>query len=300
MTRSRILTALFALFILAASVQPAAAHYDPKLGRWMERDPIRYGDGMNMYQYVASNPVRFVDPSGMKLVIERDSQRGSTLRCLKRFCKDLEIDRDGSVSIKGDKGDWKKLNEITPCSDDEFSCDSFPGCALLRFLIEDGYTHTIRAAKEYRPGEKEKEENRRRGWRHPWPPGANPLDYQDSNRSTDDGGTLTVWDNTSRRALTVSGKRLDIPGCEILWHELIHAKRRVDGTYLGDGSGWEEVRTIKLMNKLRTWYKKCEQSRPVRPEDLRDPFGHSRRPEGPEPPVGTPGPPRPIPESGDG
>lgn len=40
MTRPRILTALFALCILAAYVQPAAAHYDPKLGRWLERDPL--------------------------------------------------------------------------------------------------------------------------------------------------------------------------------------------------------------------------------------------------------------------
>ncbi|RNC81192.1 MAG: hypothetical protein ED559_05165 [Phycisphaera sp.] len=40
-------------------------HYDPIDGRWISRDPLIYRDGMNLYQYVRSNPSRFSDSSGL-------------------------------------------------------------------------------------------------------------------------------------------------------------------------------------------------------------------------------------------
>ena len=43
-----------------------ARAYSPSLGRFMQADPIGYGDGLNTFAYVANNPVNFVDPTGLR------------------------------------------------------------------------------------------------------------------------------------------------------------------------------------------------------------------------------------------
>jgi len=45
-------------------VHNRARTLNPRLGRFMQRDPLGYVDSMNLYAYLASNPLSSVDPSG--------------------------------------------------------------------------------------------------------------------------------------------------------------------------------------------------------------------------------------------
>ncbi|MDD5263077.1 MAG: hypothetical protein PHD76_14635 [Methylacidiphilales bacterium] len=40
--------------------------YDANLGRWLSRDPIEEEGGINLYGYVANNPLRWIDPFGLQ------------------------------------------------------------------------------------------------------------------------------------------------------------------------------------------------------------------------------------------
>jgi uncharacterized protein RhaS with RHS repeats len=42
------------------------SHYDPETGRWLSKDPIKFAaNNTNLYGYVMSDPVNFIDPTGL-------------------------------------------------------------------------------------------------------------------------------------------------------------------------------------------------------------------------------------------
>jgi len=59
---------LVATGAVLAVVSSARAEYHPTLGRWLQRDPIGYADGMGLYEYVGGRPVVMLDPQGLGLM----------------------------------------------------------------------------------------------------------------------------------------------------------------------------------------------------------------------------------------
>jgi RHS repeat-associated protein len=42
--------------------------YDAHLGQWLNEDPLRFGGGLNFFQYVDGNPIRKMDPFGLQTI----------------------------------------------------------------------------------------------------------------------------------------------------------------------------------------------------------------------------------------
>ena len=45
-----------------------ARYYNPYTGRFLQTDPIGYGDGTNMYAYCGNSPTGFLDPFGLDTI----------------------------------------------------------------------------------------------------------------------------------------------------------------------------------------------------------------------------------------
>ena len=98
-----------------------ARMYSPTLGRFMQADPIGYADGMNMYNYVGSDPVNFVDPTGLLAGCFPTATRirNCSLRTETRAAIENSLGRevdssvvDAGVSFRMGRIDAATLNEV--------------------------------------------------------------------------------------------------------------------------------------------------------------------------------------------
>ena len=85
--------------------------YHPHLGRWMQRDPLMYVDGMNLYEYVGSNPLMYFDPMGLGIFQKLKGLAKAFMDELKELAGDLaelkelknEFDRRADAFNKFDR-----------------------------------------------------------------------------------------------------------------------------------------------------------------------------------------------------
>jgi len=67
-------------------VRFGARDYDPEVGRWTTKDPIDFqGGDANLYGYIVSDPINFIDPNGMDPISNLQDIIDSGRRINERF-----------------------------------------------------------------------------------------------------------------------------------------------------------------------------------------------------------------------
>jgi RHS repeat-associated protein len=88
-------------------VRFGARDYDPEVGRWTAKDPVRFGGGdLNLYGYTANDPVNFIDPRG-RAVMVLDSL------ALERILSTLPRELRGAVVLEGGMISKDRINSVT-------------------------------------------------------------------------------------------------------------------------------------------------------------------------------------------
>jgi RHS repeat-associated protein len=114
-------------------VRFGARDYDPSVGRWTAKDPIRFGGGMNLYAYVDSDPVNGTDPFGLESYTCRTplhafggtgTRSGPDVRGNPFYHQYSCVVRDGNAQCGGQDRTGSAAGSPGKASDDRFNKDN--------------------------------------------------------------------------------------------------------------------------------------------------------------------------------
>jgi RHS repeat-associated protein len=91
-----------------------ARYYDPMEGRFVSKDPIGFDGGINIYNYVGSNPVNYIDPLGLLNPAEGACIGGPNPICIGGVLIDIAatiLAIEKAINICKDKDKDKQCNE---------------------------------------------------------------------------------------------------------------------------------------------------------------------------------------------
>ena len=101
-----------------------ARFYDPNLQRWLNRDPVGEAGGINLYSFVASDPLNLIDPFGLKEGDKYPTQKDAAKDCLTQIYKPTKKDKweyggwiytnkDGTFSYTAPRTDKKRNEKVS-------------------------------------------------------------------------------------------------------------------------------------------------------------------------------------------
>jgi RHS repeat-associated protein len=113
-------------------VRFGARDYDPEVGRWTAKDPVRFEGGVNLYEYGASDPVNRVDPTGRSW-LDTALQLTTPLFCLLGGCSsppgEPERANDGPIfGREHERGDL-----FSPCGRGDYCTSPPPFVSMMRY-----------------------------------------------------------------------------------------------------------------------------------------------------------------------
>ncbi|MCY2962792.1 MAG: hypothetical protein NT069_03925, partial [Planctomycetota bacterium] len=86
----------------------------PRLGGWIQRDPVGYSDGLSLYEYITSRCTTSTDPFGLRMDDQSDQRRLDYLRCIMKEL--VEVASDYSRRPEPGGWDWRRVHERHQCT----------------------------------------------------------------------------------------------------------------------------------------------------------------------------------------
>jgi RHS repeat-associated protein len=205
--------------------------YHPTLGRWVQRDPLGYVDGMSLYEYLAGAPLSWLDPLGLRLTIEGPKSFKDRVRdALKKLCPFITVAKSGRVTYE------EPPPNDDPCPDEDKNNEppkkpgDYPFCAILKRLCEKNND----AHDDFRIGPLLNKHK----------PRTNGITNTNTQKVS-----LREDDLVSQYRIEGTDEYRDPTFEEVVAHELVHAHHIVTDTKKGNDED-EERATIKETNGI--------------------------------------------------